>query len=329
MTEVKAEHWISLDKSNIRCTLCPLYCVIPNGKVGICRFRKNIEGELFLINYGEIAEVAVEPIEKKPLHHYYPSSKVISIGTNGCNMGCTFCQNYEVSQLTYKTKAWQFNDILDLIKKKNAIGVCFTYNEPFVWYEYLRDCATFIKKHGYKVIVNTNGLITKEPLLDILPLIDAINLDIKAFSESFYQKICKAPLEPVLETARTLKRFKKHFEISHLVIPDENDKDAEPLANWILNELGNQIPIHINAYYPRYLMDKPSTPESLIINTCKLFEKIGHKFVYGNNITSEDYKNTNCLNCKQLLIRRTFTSIESTHNNGLCPKCNTFNQIVS
>lgn len=328
MTKVIASHWELIDKE-IKCNLCPLHCVIPKNKSGVCRFRTNINNQFYLTNYGEIAELALEQIEKKPLHHFCPGSKVISIGTNGCNMGCTFCQNYEVSQLTYKTKELTFEEILTKVKESKAIGVCFTYNEPFIWFEYVKDLAAFLKAQNLKVIINTNGLINEKPLLEILPKIDALNLDIKAFTDHFYQKICKAPLMPVLETAKILKYNNKHFEISHLVIPKENDEDTGPLANWILNELGDKIPIHINAYYPRYLMTQPSTPESLILEKCALLKQIGHKFVYGNNIASQKYHNTNCLKCDFLLVKRDFYKVTVNCQNGICPKCGEDNYILT
>lgn len=323
----QAEYWTKKGEE-IECNLCPLSCIISNNKSGVCRFRSNINGSLYLTNYASVTEMATESIEKKPLHHFYPGSKFVSLGTNGCNMGCTFCQNYEVSQQTYPTKAVSFDDILKKVKESESKGICFTYNEPLIWFEYVRDCSKHFKNLGYKIVLNTNGLINSEPLLELLPLIDAVNLDIKAFTDAFYQKICKAPLAPVLETAKLLFTYGTHFEISHLVIPEHNDIDYLALSEWVLKNLSKSIPLHINAYYPRYLMNASATPEKSIKEICNFLKFKGHKYVYGNNITDQTHHNTYCYYCKNLIIERNFNMVKNFTVEGTCPICYTFNDII-
>lgn len=325
--QVPANYWTAKGKE-IACNLCPIGCVVSENKSGVCRFRSNIGGNFYLTNYASVAELTLEAIEKKPLHHFYPGSKFISLGTNGCNMACTFCQNYEVSQNTYPTKEVSFEDIHKKLIETNALGLCFTYNEPLVWFEYVRDCAKYFKKLNYKIVLNTNGLINKDPLLDLLPLVDALNLDIKAFTDDFYQKVCKAPLQPVLETAKLLHTFGTHFEISHLVIPNLNDTDYLQISDWTIKNLSRSIPLHINAYYPRYLMNEPATPEKLIKNICARLKLNGHKYVYGNNIVDQTHHNTYCYFCKEVLIERNFNNITCHITNGVCNKCDTFNDVI-
>jgi pyruvate formate lyase activating enzyme len=280
-----------------------------------------------LTNYGDAVEIAVEHIEKTPLLHFYPGSKILSIGTNGCNMGCSFCQNWEVSQHTYPTSNLTPAALVEKIAASGVIGVCYTYNEPFIWYEYLEDSAHEVKESGYQVVVNTNGLIEPEPLKRILPLIDAINLDIKGFSAEYHRTVCKAPLAPVLTTAKILKDEGKHFEIAHLIIPGENEEDCLPLGEWILSNLGPSVPIHLNAYYPRYKMAKAATPENLVIEMCEAYAKMGHRYVYPGNTLSK--KHTLCYKCNEILIERSLKDRALVRcPEGKCPSCGEFNHIV-
>lgn len=314
-----------LPDQGVRCNLCPLLCCIPEGKNGVCRFRSNHGGKLYLENYGEIVDIAIEPIEKKPLYHYYPGSKTVSIGTNGCNMSCSFCQNYQISQETYPVKTLTHDELLR--KLPGTIGVTYTFNEPLVWYEYVEDTCKVVRGAGYKNILNTNGLINPGPLQRILPYIDAINLDLKGFSDTFYQKVCGSPLRPILDTALALKADGVFFEISHLIIPLSNDHETQPLGRWILENLGDCIPIHLNAYYPRYKMAHDATTGEMLLRHKKDYLSMGHKYVYTGNSLVEGNE-TRCKNCGTILITRKGNKIDLLTEGGRCKFCGTYNHIV-
>lgn len=329
MPEVPAKFGQALSDGSVRCLLCPLECVIPNGRAGVCRFRKNKDGQLFLTNYGEVVDIALENIEKKPLHHFFPGRKILSIGTNGCNMGCTFCQNYEISQLTYPVKNLSPDALVERLRESSeSIGVCYTFNEPLTWFEYVLDTAKKVRELGYQTVINTNGLINKGPLSELLPYISAFNLDLKGFSDAYYQKICKAPLEPVLETARTLKEAGAFFEISHLIIPEENGAETLPLGEWILNNLGDDVPIHLNAYYPRYLMSHPATKEEVVLQAFENLKNLGHRYVYTGNVLSEVGQDTYCFNCETLLVKRDTSTVAVYTKDSNCQKCGSDNRII-
>ena len=246
----------------IHCRLCPHECKIVNGVTGICGVRRNIDGKLYSMVYGETTSVALDPIEKKPLYHYHPGEYILSLGTKGCNFKCPFCQNWAISQdmdaVTDKiTPEW----VVAKAKECKSFGIAYTYNEPFIWYEFVLDTAKAAKKEGLENILVTNGYVNQGPLEEILPYIGAMNIDLKSMNPEFYVKYCRALLEPVLNT---IKRSAKlcHVELTNLIVTGLNDSDEDfnRLTDWICDNVGPDVPLHFSRYFPCYKMDAPTTP---------------------------------------------------------------------
>ena len=264
-----AEFW-SLDKDDAAlCELCPHGCIIAPGKTGICGVRENQAGALIAAGYGEISSIALDPIEKKPLYLFYPGSNILSIGGFGCNLHCRFCQNYEISKqyrdIRKEARRMAPSDVIAIAVSnvpKGNIGVAYTYNEPFIGYEFVYDCSKLAFEEGLKNVLVTNGYVSKKPLESILPLIDAMNIDLKGFSSSFYENV-GGSLEAVLETiALSAKRC--HVEVTTLVIPGENEDDIIDISKW-LAAIDPGIPLHLSRFFPRYLMsDREPTPRDTI-----------------------------------------------------------------
>lgn len=257
----EARYWLRSGQMMVSCYLCPHRCQIAPGRSGRCQVRQNIDGVLYAAAYGKITAMALDPIEKKPLKYYMPGSKILSAGSYGCNFACDFCQNWSIAQkkaaFTHVTPGGLAQQAKDLETAGN-IGLAFTYNEPLINIEYIADCASLIRRQKQKTILVTNGFIEQEPLADILPLIDAMNIDLKAFSADFYQRICKGQLQPVL---RTIERASRacHIEITTMLIPGYNDQDDQirQLTDW-LADIDPDIPLHLTRYYPAYKMTEPA-----------------------------------------------------------------------
>jgi len=313
-----ARYWEKTE-DRVLCKLCPHNCLIPLGKRGFCRARININNELISLNYGEVTAIALDPIEKKPLYHYKPGSYILSVSTYGCNMHCDFCQNYDLSQHDPFSRLISPKELVKIILKyDHNIGIAFTYNEPFIWYEYIYDCAKLLKttNKDKDVVLVTNGFINPEPLKELLPYIDAMNIDLKSYNADYYRKICKATLEPVLETIK-IAQENCFIEITTLIVTNENDnlEEIEKIAKFIAS-IDKDIPFHLSRYYPNYKMTTPPTPVSFMKQAKEVAEK--HlNYVYVGNIPYED-RNTYCPNCKALVIDRTYGNF-----NQICPKCGT------
>ena len=218
------------EKKQVKCNLCPWYCIISDGKVGNCGIRKNVDGKLFSLTYDKFTSVSMDPIEKKPLYHFYPKSEILSLGTLGCNFHCQFCQNFEISQAVFDDtylKTVTSSDAVALAKQYHSIGLAYTYNEPLINYEWLKDTMSEAKKYGLKNVLVSNGYINEEPFYNIVENIDAANIDVKSFRDEFYKKYSGGKLAPVLRTAEILVKKKKHVEITNLIIPGLNDSDEE------------------------------------------------------------------------------------------------------
>lgn len=274
------------------CNLCPHNCQISEGKRGICGVRRNSDHKLYSENYGIISSSHLDPIEKKPLFDYMPGSKIYSIGSIGCNLNCTFCQNWEIARLTGKQidahiKRYSPQDIVDkaieLIPQGN-IGIAYTYNEPTVWFEFMYDIARLIKRNNLHNVVVSNGYITPAPLHLLLPLIDAFNIDLKGYTVEFYKNLTHSELEPVLETLKTIGRSGKHLEITYLVIPDENDNEVqfERMMMWLTQEIGINFSLHINRYFPAYRLQKPPTPIPTLHKLAEIAKGYVSKVYTGN-----------------------------------------------
>jgi pyruvate formate lyase activating enzyme len=274
--------------SRIKCRVCPHRCALEEGHNGLCRARSNLGGVIICDNYGLVTSLALDPIEKKPLRRFYPGSMILSVGSYGCNFHCPFCQNYEISMADGKGADCVFISPESLVAKalelvpEGNIGLAFTYNEPLIGYEYVRDCATAAKEIALKTVLVTNGYINAEPLLELLPFIDAMNIDLKCFSEDFYRRI-GGGLEDVKRTIALAAR-ECHVEVTTLIIPKENDTADEirSLSRW-LGSIDSAIPLHISRFFPRYRMtDRHATdPDTIYMLADVARESL--RFVYEGN----------------------------------------------
>lgn len=281
---IEARYYTKEDDKKVRCNLCPHRCLISDGGVGFCQARKNKNGKLYSLNYGYISSIAFDPIEKKPLYHFYPGSSILSIGTFGCSFRCLHCQNYSISQQMPQVFEMEVDKLIELAKKdRDCIGIAFTYNEPTIWFEYVMDVAKRFKEEGLKTVLVTNGFLNKEPLVDLLSVIDAMNIDLKAFNEDFYKKICKGELESVKEFIQIAAQ-KAHVEVTTLIIPTLNDseEEMESLSKWLAS-IDDRIPLHLTRYFPRYKMNLPPTPEETL-RRLKDIAKRYLAYVYLGNI---------------------------------------------
>lgn len=266
---IEASFYEGLENQAVSCQLCPHFCQIKPDQVGICKVRKNVAGKLYSMNYGVVSAAALDPIEKKPLYDFYPGSHIFSIGSVGCNLKCVFCQNWQIA--TACDEAVRNADknippeaILDAALKlvpNGNIGVAYTYNEPTVWFEYMRDIAALVKENNLKNVMVSNGFINPDPLNVLLELIDAFNIDLKGYSNDFYKRMTKSELDPVLRTLETIARNGNHLEIAYLVIPGENDdpKKFREITEWLKEHVGENATLHINRYFPNYKLQTPPT----------------------------------------------------------------------
>lgn len=323
-----AKYFTSRGNGTIKCDLCPHECLIEIGKSGICKVRQNEEGNLFAKNYGLAVGLGLDPIEKKPLYHYYPGSQILSIGTPGCNLKCFFCQNYDISQEGAdsfdNSRNYLPQNLLDIANNsKNNAGIAFTYNEPVVFFEYMVDTARLFKKNGYHTVMVSNGYINPEPLEELIGCIDAFNIDLKAFDDSFYKKYTKSTIKPVLNTISTIAGRMKHLEITYLVIPGLNDDHHKfrDMLNWISDTAGKECVLHLSRYYPRYKSTISATPEE----TLEEFYEIASDsldYVFLGNVNLSIGNNTICPGCGQVCISRNFYRINNyLSDEGYCPKC--------
>lgn len=322
----EALYWKKLKENKVQCALCPHFCVIDNGKRGKCGVRENQKGKLYSLVYGKPNSVAIDPVEKKPLNHFFPGSKTFSIGTAGCNLKCHFCQNYELSQS--KPEELPFYEmppekVVEEAIKAKCHSISYTYSEPTIFYEYMVDTAKLAKKKGLKNIFVTNGFINPEPLNELCKYIDAAHVDLKGFDEKVYSNICEAQLKPVLETLKLLKKNNIWFEVINLVIPGINDdmKKIKAMAEWLRKNIGKDCVLHFSRFFPCYLMSntKP-TPVETLEKAKETAEKAGLDHIYVGNVSEEE--NTICPQCQKLLIRRNhYNILENNMKKGKCGFC--------
>ncbi|MCU0821550.1 MAG: AmmeMemoRadiSam system radical SAM enzyme [Spirochaetes bacterium] len=319
----EAKYYEGLPDDRVKCLLCPHNCVIQNNKTGICGVRKNLDGKLFSLIYGEATALSMDPIEKKPLYHFYPNSDILSIGTKGCNFKCAYCQNWHISQDTNaRSSYYEPDEIISTAVKKNSIGVAYTYSEPFIWFEYVLDCCKIARKNGLKNVFVTNGFIEKEPLNELLEFTDAMNIDLKAFKEATYKKVQKGELPNVMKTIQiACKRC--HVELTTLIVTGINDDLSElgEMADWI-SSVDKNIPWHISRYYPNYKYNAPATDIDFMIKVHGMGrKKLNHVFC-GNIPGSYGMSDTNCPSCGTTVIERSGYSVSvKAIKNGKCAKC--------
>lgn len=336
----------TLENKKVRCTACKHYCTIPPNHTGICGVRMNKEGKLYLLVYGKSSGMNIDPVEKKPLFHFLPSTPIFSFGTVGCNFACQFCQNWEISQVTKVMKAKLLKEkmlgrmelevstlgyelepknIVEYCKSHHIPSIAYTYNEPVIFAEYVHDTAELARKEGIKNVMVTSGYESDEALGFLGNLIDAMNIDLKGFTEEFYSKICKTHLQPVLETIRHVHKRGIWMEITTLIIPGKNDSEQE-LANLagFIASVSKNIPWHVTAFHPEYkMLDVPRTSHDTLIRAHTIGKKAGLRFVYMGNVHDDKRQNTYCPGCNTLLIRRNWhTSIvEQAFKKGRCQEC--------
>ena len=325
----RSSFFIELEDRAVKCTLCPHECVIKEGKVGVCGVRGNIDGELYSLNYGRLIAIHNDPIEKKPLFHFLPSSKSLSIATVGCNFFCINCQNYSISQVRLEGVDDRiFGDyyppeqIIDIAKRNGSQSISYTYTEPTIFSEYALDVMRLIKDRGeriYNVFV-TNGYMSDRLIDSLSGFLDAANIDLKSFSDEFYKRVCKARLSPVLNTIKRFYSLGIHIEITTLLIPSMNDSESElkQIAEFI-SSVSPDIPWHISRYHPDYKLNLPPTPVEKIDQAREIGQKVGLKYVYAGNVWGDEGENTYCPGCKRLLVKREGFFVEE--NNIVDSKC--------
>jgi pyruvate formate lyase activating enzyme len=315
----EAKYYERLPDDNVRCTLCPVGCNISPGNLGRCRSRKNISGILYAINYGRVVSInPYDPVEKKPLYHFLPGSRVLSLGANYCNLHCNYCQNYEISQKTASTGELCKEDLVSLLEQYKIGSVAFTYTEPTIWYEFIYDTSKYLKNMGYNIILVTNGYINREPLEELLPYITAMNIDLKSIRNDFYVRNCLGTLAPVLQSIELVKD-RCHLEITNLLITGENDSDEDinDLIEFV-SEMDNRIPLHFSRYYPCYKLIKPATDiQRLYYAYTRAKEKLHH--VYLGNIPFDNW--LTCENCHTKIVKRSY-NLPIEIDDGRCPLCN-------
>jgi len=324
----EARWWEAEAGGKVHCYLCPRHCHIGAGQAGFCFIRANEGGKLYSLGYAHPAALQIDPIEKKPLNHFLPGTRVFSMGTAGCNMGCFFCQNWDISKSRSDQTHSSYvppEDVVMLAIRNGCPSIAFTYNEPTIWGEYVIDICAAAKEHGINTVMVSNGYITYEAFHDIYDHVDAANIDLKAFTENFYGRQTLTHLQPVLETLQWLKNETNvWFELTNLMIPTLNDDPSETrkLAEWVLEHLGPDVPLHFTAFHPDFkLRDKPKTPPETLHTARAIAREVGLHYVYEGNIFS-DGAHTSCPACNTLLIRRSWHDVQQNHlKGGACPKC--------
>ena len=325
---VEAKFYQKLANSKIKCKLCPRECVVGDKERGYCGVRENRGGTYYSMVYSRVCAAHVDPIEKKPLFHYLPGTVAFSLATAGCNVNCKFCQNWDISQARPEEIPAQYAPplrVTELAKQYSCPTIAYTYSEPVVWAEYLMDCADAGHAGGVRSIVVSNGYMQEEALKAAYGKMDAVKIDLKSFTESYYKQVVTGQLKPVLETLVTLRKMGKWTEIVFLVLPTLNDSDAEfrSLAQWIKANLGADVPLHFTQYHPEYLLKNlPVTPVSTLERAKAIADAEGLHFVYIGNVPGHPAQNTYCPKCRKMIVERVgFVASEMLIKNGNCPFC--------
>ncbi len=316
-----------LKDNKIQCEICPRNCTLSKNQRGFCYVRRNDGNNIVLDSYGFNTGLAIDPVEKKPMYHFYPNSKALSFGTLGCNMGCLYCQNDHITKVKKdisNCERMSPQAIADIAKQYQCDCVAFTYNDPIVFFEYALDCAKLCKNYGIKTIAVTSGYINKRPAEEFFSLMDGANIDLKGFSEEFYKKNCLAHLKPVLDTIKYVRNETNCFvELTTLIIEGENDRYIKEECEWILDNLGDCVPLHLSAFFPHYkFLNKPQTKFETLLNAYYTAKNIGLKYVYLGNKSNIETSTTYCKNCsKPLIIRDGYNILEYNLDKGCCKYC--------
>jgi len=323
--------WEPAQGKKVRCKLCNWRCLIDEGRIGRCAVRKNIEGVLYSLNYYKVCSTNVDPIEKKPMYHFQPGSRSFSIATMGCNFQCEFCQNWQISQAaiedgTINGESVTPEQIVQGAVRTGCKSIAYTYTEPTVFMELCNDCGPLAKQKGLKNVFVSNGYMTTEAIDFARGWLDGINVDLKAFSEDYYKRLCKARLQPVLDTIKYIARQTKIWiEITTLLVPGENDSEDElkRLAEFLVSEGGPDVPWHVSRFYPQYkYLDSEPTPLKSLDLAYEIGKAAGLNYVYLGNVPGTKSENTFCYKCGRLLIERIGYRIAANHvKASQCPDC--------
>ncbi|RMF91474.1 MAG: AmmeMemoRadiSam system radical SAM enzyme [Methanobacteriota archaeon] len=326
--EVESCLYEKLPEGKVRCRTCAWRCTIKEGKRGFCGVRENRGGRLYALNYGIVSSANVDPIEKKPLFHFYPGSYVFSLGTVGCNFRCLHCQNYQISQASLDESIrilaeYTPEQTIEMAKRYGCRGMAWTYNEPTIWFEYTYDSARLAKAEGLYTVYVTNGYMTADALERISPYLDAMNIDVKGFTEGFYRSLCKTKLAPVLETVERAHNLGIHIELTYLIIPTYNDsiEEISRFADWVA-KVDPNIPVHFSRFHPDYrLTDAPMTPTKTLEEAWKRArERLS--YVYIGNVPGHEGENTTCPECGATLIERVgYSTKVKAMKDGRCQRC--------
>ncbi|UCD84869.1 MAG: AmmeMemoRadiSam system radical SAM enzyme [Deltaproteobacteria bacterium] len=313
----EAKYYHKEEAGEVKCLLCPQGCRLVSGEKGKCLVRENQGGTLYALTYGKVAAIQMDPIEKKPLYHFYPGQQILSLGAIGCNLSCQFCQNYHLVEGKVPMDSLTPEQAVRLARDNNSVGIAYTYNEPLIQFEYVLDTAKMLKEEGLNNVLVTNGLINPKPLEELLPFIDAMNIDLKSIREEFYQELCGGFRDPVL---KNIERSNKvcHIELTNLLVTETNDsiEELRDLVDYVAS-LDQDIPVHFSRYSPQYKMSKPPTPVEKLMEAYKLArERLN--YVYLGNLWTEEGSNTYCPKCKSLLIRRQGYSTSIIDLKGKC-----------
>lgn len=325
----EAMFYKNLDANTVQCQLCPRECIIRDGKRGFCRNRENQKGKLYSIVYGKPCAVDVGPIEKASLYHFVPGHFRLCLTCASCNLRCKYCQNWHLSQKSLEELhhySYTPSEIVQQAKREGLRSISFTYTEPTVYYEYLHDISAIARQNGIKTSIVSNGYINRDPMLKLLGVLDAVKIDLKGFSEKFYEEVCSASLKPVLETLITVKKNRTWLEIVNLVVPTLNDdpKMIDEMCRWIKENLGVDTPVHFTRFFPNYKLTHLSpTPVAALESAYEIAKRKGLRYVYIGNVPGHLRNSTFCPSCgKRVIYRIHFDIIEMNLVTGRCRFCN-------
>lgn len=331
-----ADYWAyNPETEKVDCSLCPRHCSLKAGQDGFCLVRGNIDDKLYTFNYGQSIEATIETIETEAVYHYSPGAKILSMGNVGCMMACSFCQNWQTSQIkhlnTSNVRLYSPQEVIDIALQNNIEIISWTYNDPVVWQEFVVETSKLAQKNGIKTLYKSALYIESEPLAELIEVIDIFSISLKSMDDELYRKITKGRLQPVLDAIEQIHRSDRHLEISQLIVTDLNDNeaDAKATAEWIVQHLGTDIPLHFVAYHPSFRYTKPRTPVEKLIEARNIAIEAGIEYCYLGNVYHDDVSNTFCQSCDNLLVQRFGLTV---HNKGLdanhaCTNCGTASPI--